>query len=217
MLTIALVSSKGGVGKSTLAVNLATCAVDEGDEAIIIDLDPQESAAAWSTIRGDRTPHAVAGLPKNLEKMLTAARSASAAVAFIDTQGHASQTGAIAARHADIVIVPCRSSAADVLAMRDTVRLLEHADALGKAVAVIYAPNARSREISEAEAALDAIGLTVLHPPIIDRKEYRDAYRDGEGVTESAPGSQAAEEIRALWAAIKAYRKARAKREKTRV
>lgn len=206
MLVVALVASKGGVGKSTDAVNLATIATASGS-SVIIDLDPQESAVAWSTIRGDREPKAVAGLPDTLPRMLEVARAGAADFVFIDTQGHADRPGVIAARHADLVLVPCRTSAVDVLAMRDTVALLRHADALDKAVAILFAPSARSREVAEAEAALHALGLPALHPPVVDRKEYRDAFRDGLAVTESAPRGPAAEEMRALWQAILARAK----------
>jgi chromosome partitioning protein len=214
MITIALVATKGGVSKSTLCTNLATIAAADGDGVLVIDLDPQESAAQWSVLRGGRPPEVVAGLPKQLAPMLDAARDGGADVVFIDTQGHAAQSGAAAARCADVVIVPCRTSAPDILAVADTIELLQAADAKCKAVAVLLAPGPKSKEIPEAEAALGEVhGLMVLGAHVTERKDYRDAFKAGEGVVEMNPGSVAAGEMRGLWGEIKSYIKVLEKRK----
>ncbi len=54
MITIAIVSQKGGSGKTTLAVHLANAASAAGKVACIIDTDPQATAAAWQ-FRGHHT------------------------------------------------------------------------------------------------------------------------------------------------------------------
>ena len=56
MLTIALVSQKGGVGKTSLAFNLAVAAELARRAALIVDLDPQASAAAWADSRKSEAP-----------------------------------------------------------------------------------------------------------------------------------------------------------------
>jgi len=47
MRTIAVFSSKGGVGKSTLAVNVAACLAERGRKVLVVDLDPQATASHW--------------------------------------------------------------------------------------------------------------------------------------------------------------------------
>jgi len=57
MKVIGLLSRKGGVGKTTLAVHLAVLAQQGGQRTLLIDLDPQGSAAAWWRAREAVTPH----------------------------------------------------------------------------------------------------------------------------------------------------------------
>ena len=49
MKIVALISQKGGAGKTTLAVHLASRAAADGKTTAIIDLDPQATAASWET------------------------------------------------------------------------------------------------------------------------------------------------------------------------
>ena len=84
MRTIAMVSQKGGSGKTTLAVALAVAHELAGGDSVVIDLDPQGSAGVWSDLRGDDPPVVVAAHPPRLARALEAARSAGASLAVID-------------------------------------------------------------------------------------------------------------------------------------
>ena len=59
MKTLAIVSQKGGVGKTTIAVHLAVAAAKNGYSVAIIDLDPQATAAQWSDWRAEADPNPV--------------------------------------------------------------------------------------------------------------------------------------------------------------
>jgi chromosome partitioning protein len=59
MFILALVSQKGGPGKTTLAINLAVAATEHGLTAVIIDLDPQANAANWKDRRTIENPAVV--------------------------------------------------------------------------------------------------------------------------------------------------------------
>ena len=69
MKVLAILSEKGGAGKTTVTVHLAVAAKLAGLDVAIIDLDPQASAADWSDRRGSE-PEAVAIPPARLEKLL---------------------------------------------------------------------------------------------------------------------------------------------------
>ena len=55
MKTLAVLSRKGGTGKTTLAIHLAVAAENAGHTVVLIDLDPQASAAKWDDQRDDDT------------------------------------------------------------------------------------------------------------------------------------------------------------------
>jgi Mrp family chromosome partitioning ATPase len=62
MVTVAVIAQKGGVGKTTLALHLAVEAAKAGP-AIIVDIDPQSSAAQWADNRMAKEPTVVACPP----------------------------------------------------------------------------------------------------------------------------------------------------------
>ena len=61
MFTVALISRKGGAGKTTLACGLAVASEQEGLVTALVDLDPQGSASAWASLRISDTPAVISG------------------------------------------------------------------------------------------------------------------------------------------------------------
>jgi chromosome partitioning protein len=80
--TIALIAQKGGVGKTTLAVNLAVAA---GKRTILFDLDQQESAVIWADRRKSEMPHVEFLTERRLSEGLKAAERGKFDLAIIDT------------------------------------------------------------------------------------------------------------------------------------
>lgn len=56
MRTIAVISQKGGAGKTTMSVHVAVAAAQAGENVVIIDLDPQTNAASWGDLRDAEAP-----------------------------------------------------------------------------------------------------------------------------------------------------------------
>jgi chromosome partitioning protein len=73
MKVLAIISQKGGVGKTTLATALGVCAEHEGKSTAVFDLDPQASAAFWKDTRKAETPAVIALPSARLGHMLKAA------------------------------------------------------------------------------------------------------------------------------------------------
>ena len=114
MHIITLAAQKGGVGKTTLAVNLAIAAEAAGIKTALFDLDPQESATAWSERRTAELPHVEPISARRLDQAIDAAEANGFALTIIDTPPAAGAEAAAAAQRADLVVIPCRPSLIDL-------------------------------------------------------------------------------------------------------
>src|SRR5689334_13297217 len=100
MYVIAIVSQKGGVGKSTIAVHLAAEANAQGQRVLLLDLDPQGSAMEWASRRGDRPPDVSGANPASVSKEIDRARDDGYDLVLIDTAPHADHAALQSARAA---------------------------------------------------------------------------------------------------------------------
>jgi chromosome partitioning protein len=125
MKTIAVISQKGGAGKTTLAINLAGAAVAAGLETLIIDLDPQTSAKIWHNRRNKENPVVIFDRPQFLAASLTKAQANGAELCIIDTAPHSSQDTLEAAKVADLILIPCRPSYLDLQAIKNSVDIVK--------------------------------------------------------------------------------------------
>jgi chromosome partitioning protein len=204
MKTLAVLSRKGGAGKTTIAVHLAVAAEAHGIATVIFDLDPQASAALWSDHRGEPIPTVVPAQAPRLSALLAQAKGNAADLVILDTAPNADTIASEAANHADMILIPCRPSGFDLDAIGATVRL---AQAAGKpAYVIITAAPVQGVETAEATAALTAAGLEVCPVVLHSRKAYASRIHEGRTAQETDPTGKAAAEIRALllWVSKKA-------------
>jgi chromosome partitioning protein len=198
MKTLAIISQKGGSGKTTVAVHLAVCAELAGQTSAIIDLDPQASAAEWASRRGADSPEVIRAAPEQLSGLLDQAKANGAGITIIDTAPHSDRAATIAACLADVVLIPCRPAAFDVAAIPTTLSILKLAQAQARAAILLNAVPPQGRTGEEAEAGLSALAR-VVPVRLIHRAAYSHAVNDGRSVEEFEPNGKAAEEIRALY------------------
>ena len=198
MKIIAIISQKGGAGKTTLAVHLATAAAAAGHTAAIIDLDPQATACDF---QGDRrtaaVPEVISGQAARLPALVTAAQQNGADFLVLDTAPNADQVVSLAARAADLVLIPCRAAAFDLEAIETTLML---AKATTKpAYVVLNAVPPRSGIGREAAEGLAAHGARVAPHQLTHRAAFAHGVIDGRTAQEFEPQGKAAEEIEALY------------------
>src|SRR4051812_7098837 len=123
MKTVAIISQKGGAGKTTVAIHLAVAAEERGLRAAVFDLDPQASATSWADRRQNPTPAVVAAQPPRLSNLLDQAAAQAADLVLIDSAPNADAASLAAARAADMILVPCRPAAFDLNAIGTTLNL----------------------------------------------------------------------------------------------
>ena len=196
MRTVAIVSQKGGSGKTTIAVHLAVCAERAGKPTLILDLDPQGSALAWLKRRGDDVPEVIATDAGKLAGMLAKAKEGGAGLVIVDTAPHSDRAAAVASQLADLVLIPCRPAAFDVDAIASTLHMTKLANA--KTAIVLNAIPTRGTYAKEVGEALGQIAL-VSPVNLYQRAAYCNAVNDGRSVEEYEPKGRAAEEIKALY------------------
>jgi chromosome partitioning protein len=197
MKVIAVISQKGGAGKTTLALHLAVAAEQDGRQTAVIDLDPQASATSWSDSRDVETPAVVSAQASRLSQVLKAAEQAGAAFAILDTAPHSESSALGAARAADLILIPCRPAILDLRAIGNTVDLARLAEK--PAAVVLNTVPPRGTLAEEAQQAVAGYGVEVVPVHIGQRAAFQHSLTAGQTAQEYEPGGKAAEEITQLY------------------
>ena len=197
MHTIALISRKGGAGKTTLAAALAVAATRAGHETVLVDLDPQGSGSTWHELREATAPVFTRTTDDRLTRVLRAAAGTGATFAVLDTAPDTDAGTRAAARAADVILIPCRPSAADLSAIRATVQIAQRART--RTYAVLNAAPVRNPLVDQARAALARYDLAIAPIVVHQRIDHVHAFVRGLTAQESAPRSKAAHELETLF------------------
>jgi chromosome partitioning protein len=202
MRVVALISDKGGMGKSTAAINLACAAAEAGVETAILDLDPQASVGRWSRMRNKAglpaQPFAEVCVPIDVDDRLTELRGAGAQVVFLDTAGRDNNAIGAAIAAADLVLIPCHPTDLELSTLGPTLARLR-ADQRSHYVMLIDWSAGATRRRSDATTAIERAGGRVSPAIYTHRSDYRLAIENGQGVTEFQKFQPASFEIRKVW------------------
>jgi chromosome partitioning protein len=198
MRTIAVISQKGGAGKTTLALHIAVAAELAGYSTVLIDMDPQGTAEAWSEWRKEAPPTVIPAKTATLLRTLERAAGHGAEFAIIDTPPLAEAEARAAAKSADLVLVPCRPNAFDLHSIRTTTDLTRFA--AKPAFALFNAgPVAAPRLYGETTELVIEIGMKVAPVRLSERATFRHSTGSGQAAQETEPQGKAAAEVNALW------------------
>ena len=197
MKTLAILSRKGGTGKTTIAVHLAVAAERAGQTTALIDLDPQSSAVSWSDRRAGETPVVISAHASRLPDLLAKAEHSGVDLAIIDTAAHAETSALAAARAATFALIPCRPASLDLLAIGATVDIVKLAKT--RACVVFNGTPPRGSLTDEARSAVSAYDVPCAPCSLGHRMAFVHALIDGLTAQESEPRSKASREVIALY------------------
>jgi chromosome partitioning protein len=200
-MIIAILNQKGGVGKTTLAVHLATALALDGAKVLLVDADPQGSALDWSASRKAEPLFPVVGMPKpTLHKDLAVlARDYDAVV--IDGPPRVNELARSAILASDIVVIPVQPSPYDVWAAEEILTLLREATTFKERLKSAFVINRKivntaiGRDVGE---ALSQYAVPVLPAAICQRVSFAESAAEGLTVLELEAKGAAAAEIRAF-------------------
>ena len=201
MKTIALISQKGGSGKTTLATSLATQGCIKGLKTLLVDLDPQGSSYKWGNRREASVPTVIAGQAVALEQILGVARAQNVDLVIIDTAPHSEKDARKACEVADLVLIPCRPSIHDLDAIEDTINIAELTKTVAFVVLNAVHPNAPKQyeDVKKAlEMAYDPIKVLAGFY-ISNRSEFVHSASEGLTANETEPEGKAGQEIKILF------------------
>lgn len=207
MKTLAVISRKGGAGKTTLSVNLALTAHLTGWKTILADIDPQRSATDALRARGVLGPN----LAEINAGKLFQARSQAIHDAYdlmvIDTPAAPDADVAVAANSADLCLLVCRPTFLDIASVARSAEMVRR---LGKAGLIVLnqAPSKRAgQEPASVQQAIEALrfcGLPIAPVGMRSRAVYQQAIARGRSVGEWDPASPANQEVARLWVHVAA-------------
>lgn len=197
MQTLALMSQKGGAGKSTLALHLAAEGAARGLRVLLLDLDPQGNLMGWGKRRGYLPPDVDAIHASKLADQLAAARAEGYGLVVLDTAPSADRASVQAAEAADLILIPCRPVTFDLDAITAT---LATARLVGRRhMVVVNAAPIRSRVVEEAQAVVEATGAPFCPVIVRQRVAFQHCLSNGRTAGEYEPGGAAALEIACLY------------------
>ncbi|NCR19528.1 MAG: AAA family ATPase [Microcystis aeruginosa LL13-03] len=200
MFTISVIGQKGGTGKTTVAVGLAVAIARTGKTVAVIDLDPQASASNWKDRREDENPTVVSAQASRLRPTLETAKATGVDFVIVDTAGRNDDSALIAARAADLVLIPTRSTIIELEvlpAARDLVMMAGNPPAY--VVLNGIHPQA-SKQAEEVRVTVqDLYGLEVCPVHLCQRNAYAEALISGKTAQEIDPEGKAAAELDSLY------------------
>jgi len=202
---IAFLNQKGGVGKTTLAVGIATFLSRLGHRVLLIDADPQGSALDWAAARAGDPMFPVVGLPRATIHREIDQIGADYDYVVIDGPPRVTDLARSAIMAAHLVVVPVQPSPYDVWAAEEIIKLIEEARIYKESLKAVFVVNRKiantaiGRDVGE---ILNQYALPTLAATVTQRVIFAEAAAEGKAVFEIDPEGPATLEMAELTAEI---------------
>lgn len=198
---IGVLQQKGGVGKTTLTLNLAAYYAEQGLRVLVVDADPQGSAITWSSTRDEKPPFAVISMAKPTLHRDLPEIAANYECVLIDGAPRVNDLARSAILASDFILIPVQPSSFDFWAAQETVELIREAQQFRLEIKAAFVVNRKIAKtvISRAVAkGFKEQAFAVLPTEITQRVAFAEAATSGLTIIELEPKGAAAREIRNL-------------------
>ena len=200
-MIIAIAGLKGGTGKTTLSVSLASVALERGRTALLIDADPRGDSRTWASFAGPHAPPSFA-LPLGAGSTELRALALGIDIAIVDCPAGDPARLSTVLHAADFAVVPCGPSALDVWSLGTTFDAVREARATNRSLGagvVINRGNSSTTLGRTVGDQLSRAGFPVMQTAVRQRVALTEAVGAGLSVTRAIPESHAAVEIEGLF------------------
>ncbi|MBB1498926.1 ParA family protein [Paracoccus sp. MC1862] len=186
MPTISFANPKGGAGKTTSALLLASELASRGAQITIIDADPEKWISQWGKLDGK--PDNLAIISEVTEdSIVDQIEQAAAASQFVivDLEGTASLMVANAIGMSDLVVIPTQGASMDAKGAAKTIRLIRNQERMARrpilhsVLLTRTSAAVTSRALKNVREQLDKAGIEVFSTSIVERAAYRDIFDYG--------------------------------------
>lgn len=199
---------KGGVGKSTIAINVAYQAAKKYDDTMILDLDSQHSTMLFNQLRAankmKNIPCATEG-EREFAELVKSYKGDPKNLLVIDSGGYDSDVNRAALVYADVIVTPVGLSQIEIFGLQKFRKILKSAsEALGEKITTnVLLNNVDSRSKKKLKELKQYIRKNDEHFNLLDtvihtRSDYKHSYGDGMTVREYNKGGIASMEIKFL-------------------
>lgn len=203
MKVISILNQKGGVGKTTISVNLASAIAKKGKSVLLVDADPQGSALDWFASRSDEMEplFPVVGCAKpNLHKTIPDLGQGRDVV-VIDGAPRVTDLARAAIMASDLVLIPVQPSPYDVWAAEEVVKLIKEAQIYRPEIQAAFVINRKIAKTAIGRDIVDALEgfeIEVLDSTLSQRVVYAESAAVGVAVFEQDSKSYATREVNRL-------------------
>lgn len=205
-MIIGVLNQKGGVGKTTLSVNLAAALTEQDRRVLLVDVDPQGSALDWAAAREGDPLFAVVGLPRATIHRDIETIGQGYDDIVIDGPPRVTELARSCIMASDMILIPVQPSPYDVWASEEIIKLYREALVYKEKLKCAFVINRKivntaiGRDVRDALATYD---VPVLESSVTQRVVFAEAAATGRSVSEIDPGSSAAAEITAVLNEVK--------------
>ena len=186
MPVISFANPKGGSGKTTTALILATQLSENGATVSIVDADPERWISQWSDLPGrPENISVINGITEDSIVDQIEESSQRSQFVIVDLEGTASLMVANAIGMSDLVLIPTQGSSMDARGGAKTIRLIQNQSRMARrpiphcVVLTRTSAAVRSRALKNVQEQLKENGIEVLKTGIVERAAFRDLFDFG--------------------------------------